>query len=189
MTYTGKTTVGAGIQSEITGDEHMWANTKKLTIAGVVAAGYFALTVLLAPISFGALQFRVSEVLCILPYFFPESVTGLFVGCLLSNLLGGLGIIDVIFGSLATLLAAVMTMKIKTKWLACLPPVIVNGLVIGAVLAYTLNPGDFWRFYLIYGLQVAAGQLGVLYLLGLPLMYALPRMKFFRGLCDKGNLS
>lgn len=167
----------------------MRIDTKRLTIASVIAAGYFALTVLLAPISFGALQFRVSEVLCILPYFFPESAMGLFVGCLLSNLLGGFGIIDVVFGSLATLLAAVMTMKIKIKWLACLPPVVVNGLVIGAVLAYTLNPEEFLRFYVIYGLQVFAGQLGVLYLLGLPLMYALPRMRFFQSLCERSSLT
>ena len=125
--------------------------------------------------------------MCILPYFFPETVIGLFLGCLLSNLLGGYGIIDVVFGSLATLIAALMTMKIKIRWLACFPPVIVNGLVIGAVLAYTQNPGDFCRFYLVYGLQVFAGQLGVLYLIGLPLMYTLPKVKAFNRLRENGN--
>lgn len=157
----------------------MISSSKKLTRAAIIAAAYFALTMLLAPISFGAVQFRLSEAMCILPYFFPEAVLGLFIGCLLSNLLGGFGIIDVVFGSLATLVAAIMTMKIRIKWLACLPPVIVNGLVIGAVLAYSLNPGAFWRFYPIFGLQVFLGQLVVLYIIGLPLLYALPKMKFF----------
>lgn len=165
-------------------------NTKKLTIAAVIAAAYFALTMLLAPISFGAVQFRVSEILCVLPFFFPESVMGLFVGCLLSNLLGGFGIFDIAFGSLATLTAAVMTMKIRIKWLACLPPVVINAFVIGAVLAYTLTPDIFWSSYPVFGFQVFIGQFAVLYLIGLPLMYALPRMSFFKKLCENrsGNM-
>lgn len=158
---------------------------KKLTYAAVIAAAYFALTMLLAPISFGGLQFRVSEALCILPFFLPESVFGLFVGCILANLLGGNGPLDVVFGSLATLLAAVCTMKIRIKWLACFPPVIINAVVIGAVLAYVYSPGTFWAAFPVFGLQVFVGEFGVLYLVGLPLMYALPKFGFFRVLYEK----
>ncbi len=159
-------------------------STKKLTKAAVIAALYFGLTMLFAPIGFGALQFRVSEILCILPFFFPESVFGLFIGCLLANLLGGYGVLDIVFGSLATLAAAALTMKIKIKWLACLPPVIMNGAVVGAVIAWSVSPDSFWRAYAVIGSQVFFSELGVMYLLGLPLMYLLPKWKFFRDLYE-----
>ena len=73
----------------------------------VIAAIYVVLTILFAPISFGPVQFRISEALCVLPYFTPAAVPGVFVGCLLSNLLCGAAALDVIFGSLATLIGAV----------------------------------------------------------------------------------
>ncbi len=162
-------------------------SVKKLTNAAVIAAIYFGLTMLLAPISFGALQFRVSEALCILPFFFPESVFGLFIGCILANLLGGVGILDVVFGSLATLIAAYLTMKIRIKWLACLPPVILNGVIVGAVIAFSLSPDAFWNAYLVIGAQVFLGELGVMYLMGLPLLYLLPKLRFFRSLYEKAH--
>ena len=157
---------------------------KKLTYAAVIAAVYVAITISLAMISFGPLQFRVSEALCILPFFFPAAVPGLFVGCLIANLMTG-NILDIVFGSLATLIAAIMTMKIKIKWLACLPPAIINGIIVGAVLAQSFNPEAFWTYVPVYGFQVFVGELGVLYLVGLPLMYALPKFKFFRALYEK----
>ena len=84
---------------------------RKLTFAAVVGALYAALTIALAPISYGPLQFRVSEVLCILPFFFPFTAWGLFVGCALANLFGSGLLPDIVFGSLATLLAALCTSK------------------------------------------------------------------------------
>ena len=78
---------------------------EKLIIPAVVGALYAALTMLLAPISYGNLQFRISEALCVLPVFFPYTSVGLFLGCALANMISAAGILDVVFGSLATLCA------------------------------------------------------------------------------------
>lgn len=165
-------------------------STRKIAFAAVIAAVYAALTLLSASISYGPVQFRVSEALCILPFFFPYSVWGLFVGCILANLISTP--LDVVFGSLATLAAAYLTMAIgkrsqsvKAKILACLPPVILNGVIVGAVIAYGIAtaPGTtdaFWPTYGIIGLQVAVGEVAVLYLIGLPLLIILPKTGFFR---------
>ena len=88
--------------------------TAYITQGAVIAAAYFALCMLVAPIAYGPIQFRVSEALMLLPALTPAGVPGLFVGCLLFNLLNpaALGPIDVIFGSLATLIAAVITRQL-----------------------------------------------------------------------------
>ena len=136
--------------------------------AGIIGALYAALTLALAPISFGLVQFRVAEALTVLAFFTPAAVPGLFIGCLFANLVGGLGVIDIVFGSLATLIAAYMTYKIKNKYLAPLPPVVINALIVGPIVAYYVEV----PFY-IGMLYVGAGQLAVCYLLGLPLLFAL----------------
>jgi uncharacterized membrane protein len=111
--------------------------------AAMVAAIYAVLTlaVTLTPLgtlAFGPVQVRVSEMLTVLPALTPAAVPGLFVGCIVSNLVGsavGLsGMLDVVFGSLATLLAAWLSGKMPSRWLVPLPPVIINGIVIGLVL-------------------------------------------------------
>jgi uncharacterized membrane protein len=157
-------------------------SVKKLVFSAVIAAAYAALTLLLAPISFAAVQLRVSEALCVLPFFVPSSMWGLFVGCVLANLVGGFGMLDIVFGSLATLLAAYLTSKTKSKALAPLPSVLVNAVVVGAVIAYSTAPGAFWVSFPIIALQVGAGQLGACYGIGLPLMYALERLPLFKRL-------
>ncbi len=140
--------------------------------SAVVAALYAAVTLLLAPISFGPLQFRVAEALTLLPMLTPAAVPGLFIGCLAANLLGGMTALDVVFGSLATLGAAILTRRLRNRpAVAALPPVLINALVVGAVLAFAYNL-PFW----LTALEVGAGQLGVCYLLGLPLYYALRRL-------------
>lgn len=147
------------------GSFHQPFNTRGLTLAAVIAALYTALTVLFAPISFGAVQFRVSEALTLLPMLTPFAAPGLFAGCLLSNLIMGAPWQDVIFGSLATLLAALATRQLRRfPWLAALMPVVFNGLIIGAVLKYTQN----LPFLLTAG-TVALGEAAVCYMLGLPL--------------------
>lgn len=151
---------------------------RKIAFSAVIAALYAGLTMLLAPISFGALQFRISEALCILPFFFPSSVWGLFLGCALANIISTLGPIDIIFGSLATLLAALGTMYIGKKGrtklrcvLACLPPVVSNGIIIGAVISAVSAPADgFLAGMLLFGAEVALGELGVVLIIGLPVM-------------------
>ena len=79
--------------------------TQKLITAAIIGALYAVLTMVLAPISYGPLQFRVSEVLCVLPYFMPYTAWGLLFGCVIANLVSAAGILDVVFGSLATLIA------------------------------------------------------------------------------------
>ncbi|KEI96593.1 transporter [Clostridium botulinum A2B3 87] len=117
----------------------------KLVFSAVIAAIYTVLTLLLAPISYGQIQVRVSESLTLLPFLSSYSIWGVFLGCIISNLIGGNGIIDVVFGSLSTLIAAILTyyigksnLKFK-KYLAPLPPIIINAVVIGFILNYTLK--------------------------------------------------
>lgn len=141
-------------------------NAKSIAAGGLVAGLYIALTALFAPLSFGAIQFRVSEALTLLPILSPAAVPGLFVGCLLSNLILGAPWQDVVFGSLATLLAAILTRWLrKNQWLAALMPVIMNGLIVGGMLS------------IVYALPfpataatVALGEAAVCYMLGLPLV-------------------
>lgn len=169
---------------------------RKIAYAAVIGASYAALTIMLAPISYGPIQFRIAEALCILPFFFPFSVWGLFVGCILANLISAYGPIDVVFGSLATLFAGLCTMQIGkmnaaplfSKILACLPPVIFNGVIVGAIIAYSAAVEKFWQSFIIFGLQVAVGELVVMYVIGLPLLIFLPKAEFFKELSSNDTL-
>ena len=135
-----------------------------------IAAIYAALTLALAPISYGAVQVRVSEALTVLPFFMPHSaVPGLFLGCLLANFLGGAGIWDVIFGSAATLVAAMITARCRSRMLSPLAPVLVNAVVVGAVLVFCLLCGSAVPIWLPMA-QVGLGQFVACYGLGLPLL-------------------
>ncbi|MGI6577298.1 MAG: QueT transporter family protein [Eubacteriales bacterium] len=152
--------------------------TRRLVISALVGAVYIALTLLLAPISYGAVQFRVSEALTVLPYYIPSTAWGLFVGCLISNIFSPTAsILDIVFGSLATLLAGYITSKLKSKLLAPLPPVVINAIVIGAVLSYTTAPGAVMAAFPAIALSVGVGQFVVCYALGLPLLFALSKLK------------
>ncbi len=177
---------------------HQSSTTRSIALAAVVGAAYAALTICLAPISYGPIQFRVSEALCILPYFFPCTAWGLFIGCAVSNILGG-GILDIVFGSLATLGAALATAWFGKKEhtlgnsaLACLMPVVFNAVIVGAVVTAvftvegeTINPFTHWGLYLATAASVGFGELVVLFVLGLPLMRWLPTQPFFQKYIDK----
>ncbi|NLD87196.1 MAG: QueT transporter family protein [Clostridiales bacterium] len=145
-------------------------NALSLARQAMIAAIYAALTLLLYPISFGSAQCRVSEALTVLPYFSPLCTLGLAVGCFCSNIIGGFGILDGVLGTLATAISGVLTSKIKNKYLAPLPPVIVNALIIPIVIVFATSPDNFLPVYLINVLQIGLGQLLSCYLLGLPLM-------------------
>lgn len=147
-------------------------SVRDLTIAAVTAALYAALTVAFAPISYGAVQFRIAEALTLLPVLMPQAIPGLAVGCLVSNLIGGYGVWDVVFGTLATLIAAILTFKLrKNIWFAAIPPVLVNAVVIGLLLHFVL------KLPLIPTMaSVGLGQLAVVIVLGIPLIYALSRV-------------
>lgn len=114
------------------------SNTLFLAQSAMIAAIYVVLTVILAPFSYGEVQVRVSEALTILPVFTPAAIPGLFVGCLISNILGGCILPDIIFGSIATLLGACFTylLRNRNKFLAPLPPIISNILIVPFVLHY-----------------------------------------------------
>ena len=137
-----------------------------LAQSGIIAAAYAALTLLFYPLSYGLSQLRVSEGLCILPYFTPAAVPGLFLGCIVANIFGGFGLLDIVCGSLATLIAAYATYKIKNKWLAPLPAVLANAVIVGAELAYLRNV-PFWQA----ALGVGAGQAVSCYVIGICLLY------------------
>ena len=132
--------------------------------AAAIAAIYVVLTMLFAPISFGPVQFRISEALCILPYFTPAAVPGVFLGCLLSNLLCGAAALDVIFGSLATLVGAVGSYVLREyKWAVCVPPILSNTIIIPWVLRYAYGSEDMILFAMVtvgIGEVLAIGVLG-----------------------------
>ena len=149
--------------------------TRSLCVSAVIAALYAALTLLLAPISYGNLQCRVSEAMTLLPMLMPSAIPGLFVGCLLANILGGATIMDIVFGSLATLIAAVGTYLLRRKpILAALCPVIANGLIVGAVLSYV------WALPLLLTMaEVAIGEVGAV-IIGFVMLAALKKVDLSR---------
>ncbi len=143
-----------------------------LARAGLIAALYIALTFIFAPISFGEVQLRVAEALTVLPLFTPAAVPGLFIGCFLGNLLGGAVLPDVVFGSLATLIGAIFTRKLRFSrpWIATLPPVLANSLIVPFVLRYAYGVELPIPFMIA---SVCAGELLSCTGLGLILYYAL----------------
>ena len=153
-------------------------SARGLAMGGMVAAIYVVLTLIFQPISFGAIQFRIAEVMTLMPIMTPYAVPGLFVGCLLANWLGGGIWFDVALGSIATLLAAICTRKCREKPpLAAIFPTIFNGLIVGPVVyfAYVRAPGDPVSVpTLLFNMStVAFGELVVCYVLGLPMIYGL----------------
>ena len=147
---------------------------RSLCLAAIIAALYAALTLGFQAISYGPVQFRVSEALTLLPAVLPEAVPGLAVGCLISNLFNPMGatVYDVVFGTLATLLSAILTRRIRGSiWLRALPPVVCNAVIIGLVLTYAYGVDLLWMNML----SVGAGQAVVCYALGVPLVRVLEK--------------
>ena len=169
-------------------------NVRTITRISLVAAAYAVLTMLLAPISYGPIQFRLSEVMTILPFFFPEMTWALTIGCALANLLSMYGMVDVVFGSIATLLSSLIMAglgklgknSLVNRILACLQPVIFNAVIVGMVIAYSsASEGAFWAVFATCAFEVGFGELVVLFLLGLPAMYLLPKTKLYSLFQDK----
>ena len=127
-----------------------------LARGAIIAAIYAALTLLLAPISYGEIQVRISESLTLLPVLMPEAVPALAIGCLLANILGGASIFDIVFGTLATLLAAICTRLLSISLrLASAMPVLFNGVIVGAVVHYCYAPVIALPLCMLF---VAAGE-------------------------------
>lgn len=140
-----------------------------LTHAAMIAALYVVLTLLASALGLASMQVQVrfSEALTILPYFTSAAIPGVFVGCLLSNVLAGGALLDIIFGSLTTLAAAVGTYLLrKNKWLAPVPPVVANTLVIPFVIQAAYGVGPVWLSMITVcaGEIISAGALGMLLL-------------------------
>ena len=135
--------------------------------AAMIAAIYVVLTLIGASFSYGEVQVRISEALTILPAFTPAAIPGVFLGCLISNILGGCILPDIIFGSLATLIGAVFTwmLRNKSKYLAPLPPIIANVLVVPFVLKYCYMvplPIPFMMLTVGIGEVISCGVLGLI---------------------------
>jgi len=169
-------------------------SVRKIVFSGVIAALYAVLTIVIMPLSYGPVQIRFSEVLCILPFFFPFSVWGLFFGCIAANIFSPYPL-DIIVGPIASLLAAFGTMylgrsslrdRASIKALACFPPVFFNAILIGAMISYIMisegATDAFLRTFVASGFMVGLGQFIVMYVLGLPLMVYLPKTKIIEKL-------
>ena len=147
-------------------------STRQLAMAGIIAGLYAGLTLLLPIPSYLGVQFRVAEAMTVLPFLFPAAIPGLTVGCFLANLLGSPMVVDWLFGTAATLLAALWTSRLHNRYLVPLPAVICNAVIVGAEIAWFF-PGEgmsFWAAYGFNALTVGLGELAVCYLLGLPLL-------------------
>ena len=157
-------------------------SARAIARGALIAALYALLTLLTIPMGAGA-QLRFSEALCVLPWFCPEAVPGLFAGCAVANLVTGAVMLDVIFGSLATLAAAYLTYELRrrgfSKWLAPLPAVVVNAVAVGLLIRYAYQV-ELPLWMCMAG--VFAGQAVSCYGIGMPLWYALD--KFGRGLFE-----
>ena len=147
-----------------------------ITQAAVIAALYVVLVVIFNYISFGPIQFRVAEALTILPYFTPAAIPGLFIGCILANVIGGAVVWDIIFGSIATLIGAVFTflLRKKSKFLAPLPPVLANTIIVPWVLKYAYGAEEMVWFMAV---TVGIGEILACYVLGMILLFALKKVR------------
>lgn len=151
-------------------------NVKLITQAAMIAALYVVLTFIANALGLAnyAVQVRFSEALTILPYFTPAAIPGLFIGCLISNILTGCAIPDIIFGSLATLAGAVFTYKLrKYKWLAPVPPIAANMIVVPVVLLYAYGIRPLWLSFI----TVTAGEIISCGVLGMLLLYTLEKYR------------
>lgn len=139
----------------------MKLSTKQLAKVGIIAALYVVLTVGLAPLSYGNIQFRISEVLTLFAFIDPFYIPGLVIGCVISNLFSPLGIIDVVVGSFATFLSLYSMTKTKNIFVASLFPVVFNGVLVGLELNYL-----FGLPLLLTMMQVAIGEFVVVTICG-----------------------
>lgn len=151
--------------------------TMRMTQAAMIAAVYVILTFLANAFGLAnyAIQVRFSEALTILPYFTPAAIPGLFVGCLLSNLLTGCMPLDVLFGSIATLIGAVGTYLLrKNRYLAPLPPILANTLIVPFILSYVYQFEGSIPYFMI---TVGVGEIISCGVLGMTLLLLLDRYR------------
>ena len=149
-----------------------------ITYGAMIAALYAVLTLMFAPISFGAVQLRVSEALTVLPMYTPAAVPGLFIGCIIANILGGAIIPDIIFGSLATLIGAAAARLLRfNRWLVPIPAVVSNTIIIPLVLRYGYGVDLPLIVSMLY---IAIGELLSSYVLGEMLITLINKTGIFK---------
>ncbi|KPL04502.1 MAG: hypothetical protein AMJ73_04180 [candidate division Zixibacteria bacterium SM1_73] len=151
-------------------------SAKYIAQVGIIGSLYAVITIILAPISYGPIQVRVSEALTVLPYLSPAAIPGLFIGCVVANIYGGLGIYDIIGGSLLTLLAAFLTFlasKTKKPILAPVPPVLVNAFGVSLYLHFL-----FQLPYWITVIYIGTGEIAACFVLGYLLLRIILRKEW-----------
>ena len=152
-------------------------NSKKMAMIGATAAIYAVLTVAMAPISYGAVQLRLSEVMTLLAFVDPVFIPGLVLGNFIANLFSPFGLPDVVFGTLATFIAVFMMSKMKSMLIASFWPTIANGRIIGLELAiFTGAP------FVSTALYVALGEFLVVTVLGYPVFKVVMKNKTIQNL-------
>ena len=160
-------------------------NTRQIALNGIVAGLYAAITILTASFAYGNIQFRISEALMMLLLFEPSLTVGLTLGCLIANIFStvSISVLDMVVGTSATLLACLLTTRIKKPWLAPLPTILVNAVMVGAMLSCLYMPTERFLYGLtMFGAQVGFGEAVVLYVLGVPLYYAMKKTNFIEKL-------
>ncbi len=171
-------------------------NKKRINLvvySGITAALYVVLTMLVAPIAYGPIQCRISEILTILPAFSMGYVPGVSLGCLLANLFnpaGNLGPVDVIGGTLATVIAGIFSRILgkKNKLLAIIPPIVANGLIVGGYLPFLLVDDTSEITAAVVGismLEVAASEAVLLIVVGIPLILLINKTSRLKSLIEK----
>lgn len=159
-----------------------------ITQAAVIAALYVALTYVSNSLglAFNAVQFRLSEILTVLPVFTPAAIPGLVIGCLIANISSPFGLFDIICGTLASLLAAVCSYALRNvkfkgiPILSTLPPVLFNGLIIGLEIWYLGEQTA--ELFFISALEVMAGQIVMCVLIGIPFITAIKKTRIFENM-------
>ena len=154
----------------------MKKNVRYMTQAAMIAAIYVVLTFIANALGLanGVIQVRFSESLCILPYFTGAAIPGLFLGCLISNILTGCALPDIIFGSIATLIGAVITFKLrKYKWLSPVGPIAANAIIVPFILLYAYGIVPLWLSFI----TVSIGEIISCGILGMILLFALERYR------------
>ncbi|MGB4985239.1 MAG: QueT transporter family protein [Erysipelotrichaceae bacterium] len=163
----------------------------KIVFISIVAALYALLSVVFAPLSFGMVQIRVSETMSLLPMFYPFSILGLTIGCIISNVMGvfmgvnPIGFVDAVFGSIATLIAGYLSYRLRNvrlkgfPLLSVLMPILINGLIVGLELTLVFNQGWGSEYFITMFTYVSLGQV-IPCVLSYYLMRKIYRMKIIK---------
>ena len=165
----------------------MKLTSQSLSKIAMIAAIYVAISLALAPLSFGNIQIRIAEGLTLLPLLSPIAIIGLGIGCFITNFIGVimganlLGMMDVFIGTFATVLAAYLSYVLRNRLIkgfpfwASLMPIVINAIIIGAELTYVFAPEFTLSLFLIFAMEVALGQALAVYVIGVPLLNTLKK--------------